>query len=590
MNEISENPLFGHLSIHDIEKLTALFTVENVKAGKSIDIKNAENFCILKNGILQSEGALNKGESFYTAPGSFFGSIPFSSVEPRGSVKVLTDSVILSAKTSQIRKLFLASFPSFRGYIRLLSQSGISLAENVQSVYEKKAVVISVLSHDKSVERSALSTVLAKNLSEKDGTIIVDFSLDERSVFDYSGLKITPPLSEKKIGEGKESYLEDRIIKRSERLFILNATSGSKVKTDPSIVSPLISYLAGKYRYIIIDIGFHSTDIIHETLKLSDRVVSLYKNRSEYESYRKDLGALLVNGQTLHHLYFDKKISVVKRSGRVWSIPLFKGNDDIGSLSEWCSVAQFASAAESLSAGKKVVVLENTGYCSLGFSQLIPKIAEVSGDACAVYASSFAFALFAFYFNGKREYKKNIRSLFSDNALLSLLDIRYPGEYLLSDKSLTSLTSRLKRNLRLEDIDTEIFTSFSTAGFNGVTSSGSVRDLTGTVLAEYPYTAPLRLNGLRANALERAIHPAYFMMRGFEKIIRIRLCPENPVYPKNRSHYLFKSGLGADISREQQKWIADENIVIDVDAGKCNIKGMLSGLNDVWEPVIAPLS
>jgi hypothetical protein len=590
MNEMYENPLFGHLPAHDIQKLNALFTTEEVKTGKSIDIKSTDNFYILRNGILQSEGALNKGESFYTAPGSFFGSIPFSSEEPRGSVKVLTDSVLLTAKTSHIRKYFLSSFPSLRGYIRMLSQSGISLAENIQPVYEKKAVVISVLSHDRNVERSALSTVLAKNLSEKDSTVIVDFSLDERSVFDYSGLKITPPLSEKKIGEGKDSYLEDRIVKRSERLFLLNATSGSKVKTDPAIVSPLISFLAGKYRYIIIDIGFHSTDIIHETLKLSDRVVSLYKNRREFESYKKEMGGLLVNGQTLHHMYFDSKLSEIKRSGRVWSIPSFGDSEDIGSLSEWSSVVQFSSAAESMAAGKKAIVLENTGYLSLGFSQLIPRLAEISGDACAVYASSFAFTLLAFYFNNPREYRKNIRSLFSDNALLSLLDVRYPGEHLLSDRSLKSLASRLKRTLRLEDLSAEIFTAFSSAGFNGVTSSGSLRDLAGTVLAEAPYTAPYRLNGIRANALSKALHPSFFMMRGFERIISIRLCPQNPVYPKNRSLYLFRSGLGADISRERQKWTADENIVIDVDAAKCNIKGMLTGLNDVWEPVIAPFA
>jgi hypothetical protein len=578
------------LNAHDVEKLSSLFITENVKTGKSIDIKTADNFYILRNGILQSEGALNKGESFYTAPGSFFGSIPFSSEEARGSVKVLTDSVLLTAKASQIRKFFLGSFPSFRGYIRMLSQSGISLAESVQPVYEKKAVVISVLSHDRSVERSALSTVLAKNLSEKDSTVIVDFSLDERSVFDYSGLKITPPLSEKKIGEGKDSYLEDRIIKRSDRLFLLNATSGSKVKTDPAIVSPLISYLAGKYRYIIIDIGFHSKDIIHETLKLSDRVVSLYKSRREFESYKKDLSSLLVHGQTLHHMYFDKKISVIKRKGRVWSIPTLKGTDDIGSLSEWSSVIQFSNAAESLSAEKKALILENTGYLSLGFSQLIPRLAEISGDSYAVYASSYAFALLSFYFNGPREYKKNIRSLFSDNSLMTLLDVRYPGEFLLSDRSLKSLASKLNRNLRLEDIPAEIFTAFSSADFNGVTSSGSVRDLCGTVLAEVPYTAPFRLNGIKANALAQSLHPAYFMMRGFEKIISVRLLSENSVYPKNRSHYLFKSGLGADLSRERQKWIFDQNIVIDVDAAKCNIKGMLTGLNDVWEPVIASLA
>ena len=212
-------------------------------------------------------------------------------------------------------------------------------------------------------------------------------------------------------------------------------------------------------------------------------------------------------------------------------------------------------------------------------------------DSLTVYASSFTFLLFGLYAQNSSRYKKILRSSFSEQKLLSLIDIAYPREFLLSDRIVRSFVSPFGKTMRIEDVSPQLVTSVK--GSDGrimVKSSGNFRDIAGALLSEYPLSEPFRTRNGRVSLAETDINPAFFFRHPYRFVSGAYICPQVPIFPRGKHSVIFNAGHGKNRAFPAEKWIFDDNIIIDVDEKSCTVKKVLSGLKNEWESALSRLT
>jgi CRP-like cAMP-binding protein len=591
-NLISRLPFFGHLTEKEAASVSSLFSEVHIRTGDKLDLKKDSRFYLLSDGLIQSEGTLSRAESSYFASGSFFGSIPFVHESPRGIFRALTDSRLYSVTLEDMHRFLVSSFPALRGYLSIMKRSGGVPNDIAEKIYDRKSSVITISSRERNAGKTVSAVAIARILAKKSEVILLDLSCNGRSLFDYLGLKLTPPVSQKKLGEGRESYINERIIKKDERLSVLNVSFGSKVKMDAEILSPLICILSERFDYIIMDLGAEDPVIEKECCNISDIFVSVGKSRKNAERTRTHYDLLAESGQISHHLCFEKRALVVSRSeGRLWFSPPPDDLEDYASISEWSEVAVLDSFVDEVSRKKGLLFLRNTGYSSLGFASLVSSLTDEMRDSLTIYASSFAFLLFGLYAQDRGRYKKILRSSFSERKLLSIIDVVYPREYLLSDRIVRSFVSQFGKTMRLEDIHPQMVTAVR--GSDGrimVKSSGNFRDIAGALLSEYLLSESYRTRSGKISLPETDINPAFFFRRPYRFLSGAYLNPHAPILPRGKHRVIFQAGYGKDRAFPVEKWIFDDNIIIDVDDKSCTVKKILLGLKDEWESALSRLS
>jgi hypothetical protein len=593
MNEVLLNPLFSHLSLRRYDSVLSCFEKRLIKKGEKIDLKSWNAFSIVRNGSLRTEGVLEKGENLFLSDSSYFGTLPLSAAESRGVIRAVSDVEILNADPSALGKALYSSYPALKGYLRLLNLSGLPAAPHVEGISSSVPLVISAVDAGKFRKSAETAVLIARFLSEQSSTVIVELSREGVSAFDVCGVKITPPISEKKMGEGVDSDIGKLITEKMPNLHLLNVSFGSKVRTNPSIISPLISYLAAKYSYIVIHTGAQSQEIIEESSFVSDRVVFCSGTRKEYEKHRTLYPKTAGQGQSVYALFSGSAEKHMKSRGRVYSMPDIPSDiDDIPSFAEWGISVKFNEFVRALSARKTMLFIENTGYASLGFAGLVEYLNKRTNDNLALYAPSYALHLCTLYHQNPSLYMKNIKKLFKDATLLSMLDIRFPGECLLSNKSLRSFSSAYSAGSFLEESGLEISTSFFDGGSRTVSSCGSCRDFSAAVLCEKPFFEPFktRKGGFSLSSDDGSLHPSFFLSRGFDRVIPVRIVSGGTVYPRGGAEYLFLAGLGRDVSPDRKKWISGDNIIIDAETLKCNIKRTVFDVYNRWDCLDKPLA
>ena len=276
INLIAPLPFLGHLTEEESDAVSSLFSEVKMRAGEKLDLKKDSRFFLLSEGLILSEGALSRVESSYFASGSFFGSIPFVHESPRGVFRALTDSRLHAVTLEDMHRFLVSHFSALRGYLSLMKRSGGVPNEIAERMHDRKSSVITIGSHERNSGRTVSAIAVARILAKKSEVILLDLSFEGRSLFDYMGLKLTPPVSQKKLGDGRESYITERIIRKDERFSVLNVSFGSKVKMDPAILSPLICTLSERFDYIVIDLGNNDQLIERECVNLSDIILSIH--------------------------------------------------------------------------------------------------------------------------------------------------------------------------------------------------------------------------------------------------------------------------------------------------------------------------
>lgn len=593
MKEVTDNHLFSHLALSRYDSFFSCFENRRIKKGEKLDLKTGNRFSIIKSGILQPEGVLNKGENLFLTDSSYYGNLPFSDEEPRGVMKAVADTEVLTADPAALTKALYSSYPALKGYLRLMNLSGLSVASRVEKIASSNPIVISTVTAGRYKKSAALSVLVARFLSEQSPVIVIELSREGISVFDVCGARITPPISEKKMGEGIESGIRDLITEKNPGLHLINISFGSKVKTNPSILSPIVSYLSAHYSNIVIHTGNQSPDIVNEAAFISDSVIFLSENRREYEKTRINYPKTACHGQTVYSLFTGRNDKQMNNRGRVGSFPDIPSDiDDIPSLAEWGVSVKFHEFVKKISVRKTLLFLENTGYASLGFAGLIDYLHKNEGHNYSLYAPSYALHLCALYHHNPALYVKNLKKIFKDPVLLSMLDIRFPGECLLSNRALRSFSSSYPSGAFLEESGLDVFTSFSNNKTRFVSSCGSFRDFSAAVLCESPFFEPFKSrNGVfTLSADNGCLHPSFFLSRGFGSVMPVRISSKGQIYPRGGAEYLFLSGLGRDISPEKKKWISGGNIIIDAETVKCNIKSTVFDLYNRWESFDTPLA
>jgi hypothetical protein len=593
MKEVTDNHLFSHLSLSRYDSFFSCFESRQVRKGEKIDLKIKSDFSIVKSGMLQPEGVLSKGENLFLTESSYYGNLPFSDNESRGVMRAVADTEVLTADPSKLTKALYSSYPALKGYLRLMNLSGLAVAPHVENIASSNPMVISTITTSRFKKSPELSVMIARFLSEQSPVIIIELSREGVSVFDVCGVKISPPISEKKMGEGIDSGIKSLITEKSQGLHLLNVSFGSKVKTNPSILSPIVSYLSAHYRHIIIHTGNQSPDLINEASFISDSVVFLSDSRREYEKNRMSYPKIACHGQSVYSLYSGSAEKQMTSKGRVYSIPVIPGEiDDVPSFVEWGISVKFNEFVKKLFSRKTMIFLENTGYSSLGFAGLIEYLHKKEEQNYAIYVPSYALHLCALYKQNPVLYVKNLKKTFRDSTLLSMLDIRFPGECLLSNKAVRSFSSAYQSGSFLEESGIDVLTSFSDGGMRSVSSCGSYRDIASAVLCEKPFYNPFktRNGGFTLSADDGSLHPSFFLSRGYDSVTSVRMSTKGLIYPRGGAEYLFLSGLGRDISTLRKKWISGKNILIDAETVKCNIKSTVFDVYNRWDSFDKPLA
>jgi hypothetical protein len=589
---IARLPFFGHLTEEELSDISTLFSEVRIRAGEKLDLKKDSRLYLLSDGLIQSEGALSRAESSYFASGSFFGSIPFVQESPRGIFRALTNSSLNSIALEDMDRFLVSRFPALRGYLSIMKRGGGIPNEIAGNISDRQSSVITVCSSERNSGRTVSAVAIARILAKKNEVILLDLSSEGKSIFDYMSLKLTPPVSQKKLGDGRESYINERIIKKDERLSILNVSFGSKVKMDHAILSPLLCTLAARFDYIVVDLGNEDYLIEKECCALSDIIVSVHKTKKNADKARAHYDLLTKSGQICHYLCFERRALVASRSsGRLWFSPPPGSLEDYSSISEWSEVAALDTFVGAVSRKKGLLFLGNTGYSSLGYASLVSSLSEEMRGSLTIYASSFAFLLFGLYAQNSDRYKKILHSSFSERSLLSLIDVAYPRDFLLSDRALRSFVSLFGKTMRIEDVTPQIVTAVKgTDGRIMVKSSGDFRDIAGGLLSEYPLSEPYRIRGGRISMPETDINPAFFFRHPYSFLSGAYLNPHSPIFPRGKQNVIFHAGYGKNRAFPAEKWIFDENIIIDVDDKICTIKKVFSELKDEWESALSRLS
>ncbi|MCP4130716.1 MAG: hypothetical protein GY754_07020 [bacterium] len=456
---IHEIPLFRHCSGEEIAWLRQIGKLSAIKKGQIFDVKKGNSFNIIINGIFEIE-APGHTDIVYLAPGSFFGSIPFSDNKHSGTIKALMESTLMIFDEGDMYKFFLASYKGLRGYIKIIERMGFEISGVGKKYFGNNSKILSIYSPDKESGKSFFASLLALSLSTETGgnnkTIVLDLSYQGNSIFNFFEKKVSSPLSHKKAGSSPpEKMINERIEHIHENLDLLNISFGSKVKVDPAILSPILFILSKEYKYIILDISNHDPILRDATLRLSDTIFTLLKKTKDLSRVYTIFDTNLKEGQRVYYTVNEQYAGDIKKFEGGLVLGRYDWKDEESRytrLLELTKQSPVDTFIKLITQKRKGLALETNLLNSIFFSGFF-SVLEKSGISYDVlYSSSMSYMMIAFYLLSKdeKDLKKSISSFFSGDKINSFLNITFPGEHVFKKNSISKFAKELCRNKRLE--------------------------------------------------------------------------------------------------------------------------------------------
>lgn len=445
---ISANPFFSSLLFEESASLGQKAGIHYLSKGDELDLLGEKSVYFLDSGIMESVSTGGKGESNFFNPGSFFGYLPFSDAAPRGELRALSDVKLISLNNDDCINLFSLSPKAMRGYMKAMKLLKYPLVKSAEKFSSVSAKVIAVCGSSKS-GKTAIASNLARVLSGKGKTVILDLSYSGSSVFDVFNAKIMPPFSQKEENEKQKSLTA---VSAAENIDLLNVSHGSMVKCDSSLIAPILFSFSFTYNYIIMDISDYDEQLRDEAVKKADYVIDILSEKQNFPVSASD-------AQLVIPVKFSN--TVIKNHNAI-NID-YTDNQENSSSSEG-----IISLADIISKKRKALYLTPRSAQSIGYIPFLCSFFESEFTFDAVFSTFFPYVLSCLFAvsSSKDDFLKSSFRLFNPSVINTLFDINFPGQYLSSSKKIVKFMRDVFGQTRIED-NKLLCISHSFSGLNG---------------------------------------------------------------------------------------------------------------------------
>ncbi len=569
-------PLFRHCLEEELRRLRTIGTIADVKKGHQFDLKKVNSLNVVVNGIFEIESTGNT-DVVYLAPGSFFGTIPFTENRQAGRIRALVDSSLLMFAAEDMYRFLLMSYRCLRGYLKVVSRMGFVVSDVGTEYFGGMTRIITAYGNQQGAGKSLLASLIGASLKEMGKTVILDLSYAGNSVFNFFEKKITAPLSHRaEDGPAFEEIIRGRIERVDDGLDLVNVAFGSKVKVNPDILSPLLFVLTKEYRYIVIDCGDDDPGLRDRVIGLSDRVFAMVKNKKDIRSLYDVFDASAREGQRIYYVLNEYHAGDVRDYPGGLTLPKF----DAPSAGEYERLRRLVGSEElaplvSLVTKKNRALVLETGLLNALFYGGFFGAMRGAGVSCdLLYASSYAYIVSALSLQSGSgaEFRKRMDQFFSEDRMSKLLDITFPTDHVFKNDSVMKLAGETCGNARIEtfrDLPVAMLGQGGTSG-RRLFSTGYLRDMVAAAFCLYPVFEEVPIMDGRYNAG----YPG-FSVRA-EDLFRIDVDETVCVSVRNAMKPAYRDGklmsfftryldfVGEQASEGATSDLADERIVLEV--------------------------
>jgi hypothetical protein len=301
-------PFFSGLDADEAERLAALGSIVELSRDDEIDLDDERNLYIVESGILESVGTSGKGESRFFSPGSFFGHVPLTLMRPRGVMRAVGTSRVLSLDSALAVRSLILTFKGMRSCIRILHELGFDLTSEAAGRVRRGMKVIAVCG-ERGSGKTAFSLSLAASLALRGRVLIADVS-SGTTAFDLLQLRITSPLSRRESREIADT-IRELVVPYSDSLSLLNIANAAEA--DPAIIAPILFALSSDFDYVIFDTG--GAELLAPAVAAADYVIPVIGNAASERKWESLMPGLAADGQKV-----IRALNII-RAGRRTALP-----------------------------------------------------------------------------------------------------------------------------------------------------------------------------------------------------------------------------------------------------------------------------
>ncbi len=491
-------PFLVHLNHEEHELFFKTGRVSSLKPGQNVDLKKSSSLSIVISGMFEIEAIANR-DVVYLSPGSFFGFLPFAENRIKGNVRALTEAEIFIINEDDFYRFFLKSHKALRGYLRMISNMGFDINASGKNYSAIRSKLITVYSSSPGSGKSYLASLLSLALSGEK-VILLDLSYGGKTVFDFFNERITIPLSVKDSTEdGAESVINDRIVKHSDNIHLLNISFSSKVKTDPEILKPVILYLSRTYKYIVADLSDDDHDLRNCLFRLSDFIFALTGGKKDIDKCQETFDNNINEGQRIVYVR-NSYVNQDKGSFFGGLILNICESDNPGVqevMEKFIADGNLSSFTSMITGRSSALVLPTSRFESILLCSLFYELDKGRKKFDYLYSSSYTFFLISLFllFDNGDELKENMKRFFSPEQTAKNLDIVFPEKFIFSNNRLLKYSFELASSRRIEMFHPLPLCSLETGGVTSIMSTGPLGKTMAASLTSLHEYQPVNING-----------------------------------------------------------------------------------------------
>lgn len=500
-------PLFRHCIEEEIARLQAIGKPVTVRKGHQFDLKKANSFNVVINGIFEIE-AMGKTDVVYLAPGSYFGTIPFTDNRQAGKVKALVDSTLMMFAADDLYRFFLMSYKCLRGYLKIIGRTGLEISEVGKDYFGGATRIITVYSPYPRSGKSFLAALMGAALAKNGKTVVLDMSFSGASVFNFFEKKVPAPLAHRtEDAPAIERLINERVEHAGRDLDLLNIAFGSKVKVNTDIISPLLFMLSKEYRYVVIDCGDVDDALRDRLFGVSDGIFTLLKNQKDTRLVYDLFDAGVKEGQRVYYIVNEHYAGEVRDFPGGLALPTFEAATDGGENAriERCAASDGLLPLLSLVTKKRrALVLETSLLQSLFYGGFLGALHTSGAPFDLVYASAYGYIVLALYQSSGSwgEFGKRMEQFFSEDRLNRLLDVTFPDAHVFKNGAASKLAAELCGDSRIEMFRQAPVAMLASDGLGSrrLFSTGRLREVVAASFSLYPLFEQVEISGGRYNS------------------------------------------------------------------------------------------
>jgi len=497
-------PIFRHCLDDEIGQLRLIGKPVFVKQGHQFDMKKINSFYVVLSGIFEIE-SMGKTDVVYLAPGSFFGTIPFTENRQTGRVRALVDSNLMIFSVEDLYRFFLMSYKCLRGYLNTIGRMGFAVSDIGKKYFGGSSRVITVYSPFPQSGKSFLAALLGVSLRKSGRTVVLDLSFGGSSIFNLFEKKAAAPLSHRtEDSPAFEQIISERMERVDDGLDLLNVAFGSKVKVNPEILSPLLFMLSKEYRYIVIDCGDDDAGLRDRVFGLSDRIFTMVKNRKDVRQLYGIYDATVREGQRVYYVLNELYAGDVKDFAGGLVLPRFEAAGESGEYARLAACAggeALAPIVSQVTAKRSALVLETGLLNSLFYGGFLSALNKTGKSYDLMYTSAYGYIVLSLFLlsGGKTEFRKRMEQFFSEDRLNRLLDITFPADCVFKNNAVAKLAGDVCGDSRIETFRhlPVVMTGQDGADDRRMFSTGYLRDAVAASFSLYPIFEQTEIAGRR---------------------------------------------------------------------------------------------